>query len=205
MLESISIHAPRTGSDVAEALDLYDAGNFNPRSPHGERRRRTMPGGVAIFISIHAPRTGSDGHALFPTDDFRISIHAPRTGSDASSDCARTRRHTISIHAPRTGSDLGQPVREPKRKQFQSTLPARGATARARRSKRPHTEISIHAPRTGSDLCEAHRQYAALYFNPRSPHGERLMITPSRVYHPKFQSTLPARGATESMLTSTSK
>ena len=57
-----------------------------------------------------------------------ISIHAPRTGSDHAfrSLCARP---CISIHAPRTGSDrvlldACDPIH-----QFQSTLPARGATA----------------------------------------------------------------------------
>ena len=36
--EKISIHAPRTGSDLAENFHGQDGVNFNPRSPHGERR-----------------------------------------------------------------------------------------------------------------------------------------------------------------------
>ena len=36
----ISIHAPRTGSDVDCEVDVADSWNFNPRSPHGERRRQ---------------------------------------------------------------------------------------------------------------------------------------------------------------------
>ena len=36
-----------------------------------------------------------------------------------------------------------------------------------------------------------------LYFNPRSPHGERLpWLLYGKVGQGKFQSTLPARGAT---------
>ena len=35
----ISIHAPRTGSDWIARASAYIAANFNPRSPHGERRR----------------------------------------------------------------------------------------------------------------------------------------------------------------------
>ena len=35
----ISIHAPRTGSDDEEKLLLLELLHFNPRSPHGERRR----------------------------------------------------------------------------------------------------------------------------------------------------------------------
>ena len=33
--------------------------------------------------------------------------------------------------------------------------------------------ISIHAPRTGSDHTGHHEGAWELYFNPRSPHGER--------------------------------
>ena len=60
----ISIHAPRTGSDVK-----------------GDGKRSDP-----LYISIHAPRTGSDME--HPNDDNsrRISIHAPRTGSDWGDD-----------------------------------------------------------------------------------------------------------------------
>ena len=100
---------------------------------------------------------------------------------------------------------------------FQSTLPARGAThffflfAQA-------ADISIHAPRTGSDPLAPLPFSPISHFNPRSPHGERLRLvtvqhssgdfnprSPHGERHPpavkesggvKFQSTLPARGAT---------
>ena len=55
----------------------------------------------------------------------------------------------ISIHAPRTGSDF---------------FPDYGKRLR---------HISIHAPRTGSDKFNLHTARNILYFNPRSPHGER--------------------------------
>ena len=36
----ISIHAPRTGSDsTSTGADTSDSSDFNPRSPHGERRQ----------------------------------------------------------------------------------------------------------------------------------------------------------------------
>ena len=56
----ISIHAPRTGSDVAVQY----------------LRAQTLT------ISIHAPRTGSDPNSRICQKSLRISIHAPRTGSD---------------------------------------------------------------------------------------------------------------------------
>ena len=56
----ISIHAPRTGSDLCTEI------------LHGDKA-----------ISIHAPRTGSDGQLATELGNVEaISIHAPRTGSD---------------------------------------------------------------------------------------------------------------------------
>ena len=34
--------------------------DFNPRSPHGERRKYNERHAIDFTISIHAPRTGSD-------------------------------------------------------------------------------------------------------------------------------------------------
>ena len=102
---------------------------------------------------------------------------------------------------------------------FQSTLPARGATENVQRQtsgaqhfnpRSPHGErrvhhqqvgaggaISIHAPRTGSDSPSGEEIPVPTYFNPRSPHGERqIPFCCGRPGKGKFQSTLPARGAT---------
>ena len=167
----ISIHAPRTGSDWRRATKSTRPRYFNPRSPHGERHRlqncyppfggfqSTLPARGATqpaqkmegekYISIHAPRTGSDinNPESFASDG--ISIHAPRTGSDAVFN--RFRGYIrISIHAPRTGSDGVARALAIAAVQFQSTLPARGAT-RASLARAQAQPISIHAPRTGSD------------------------------------------------------
>ena len=56
----ISIHAPRTGSDNCTSWGCYLQRNFNPRSPHGERRWQGQNRVLTLDISIHAPRTGSD-------------------------------------------------------------------------------------------------------------------------------------------------
>ena len=101
-------------------------------------------------ISIHAPRTGSDLCALAVIVRLVISIHAPRTGSDRTRCSSPTTRRyfnprsphgerlgvtttqemleSISIHAPRTGSDRAAGTKRGTSRQFQSTLPARGAT-----------------------------------------------------------------------------
>ena len=57
---SISIHAPRAGSDDAGTAVTCGTSNFNPRSPCGERRIIKLPHNHIHRISIHAPRAGSD-------------------------------------------------------------------------------------------------------------------------------------------------
>ena len=62
------------------------------------------------------------------------------------------------------------------------------------------TKISIHAPLTGSDQPEPMELMAKVYFNPRSPYGERLKWFASAIWPIIFQSTLPLRGATVNMI-----
>ena len=78
---------------------------------------------------------------------------------------------------------------------FQSTLPARGATDDCT-GYRADEEISIHAPREGSDLTGQTWSCQSRDFNPRSPRGERQCGKPTPKSCIRFQSTLPARGAT---------
>ena len=140
------------------------------------------------------PARGATGQAAAYFRDDRISIHAPRTGSDEK--CLRTGTTTLL---------------------FQSTLPARGATetwqyAHTRRryfnprslhGERPYAArqtalellISIHAPCTGSDATLPHAY--------RQPRFQSTLPARGATFHElvvvqfvKFQSTLPARGAT---------
>ena len=60
-------------------------------------------------------------------------------------------------------------------KEFQSTLPVGGATV-AYYSFMGWFYISIHAPRGGSDYIIKDTVFNSLYFNPRSPWGERPII-----------------------------
>ena len=189
----ISIHAPRTGSDMPPTKMV----RYCCISIHAPRTGSDSGGrsdDAVVGISIHAPRTGSDGFQRPPfVRRSSISIHAPRTGSDDKPN-SRATCFRISIHAPRTGSDHGE-------SSFLFT-----------------SAISIHAPRTGSDAWHLRGKQMKANFNPRSPHGERLRVFGFRAarddfnprsphgerLHPakpwktdnQFQSTLPARGAT---------
>ena len=252
----ISIHAPRTGSDPPRCCACWACRHFNPRSPHGERREDIETVQQLVRISIHAPRTGSDPqisqmqtsrcyfnprsphgerpvprqgapicahfnprsphgerHALNPRRNHarQISIHAPRTGSDPAVDGRRVVAD-ISIHAPRTGSDVPCHVR------LAAILisihaPRTGSDVNLFQHQR-NLVISIHAPRTGSDnsnrnaLCSASKFQstlpargatippsdifvAKLYFNPRSPHGERPTICARRRARKNFNPRSP--------------
>ncbi len=171
---TISIHAPRTGSDCSTSSV--------PSSPI--RFQSTLPARGATFVAVFRER-----------GDL-ISIHAPRTGSDQSA----TRRagagayfNPRSPHGERRTHGMQWHVWTTT---FQSTLPARGATRPALYTAIVKAFISIHAPRTGSDDVALLAAEADADFNPRSPHGERqkkcLVVACALI----FQSTLPARGAT---------
>ena len=168
--------------------------NFNPRSPHGERRQQPARASQQPAISTHAPRTGSDLSPGTGGPHEAISTHAPRTGSDLLFRALRRAHIVISTHAPRTGSDKDRRTRAALRinfnprsphgerphkpgggaatTRFQPTLPARGATCTAPGHPRGG-DISTHAPRTGSDRTATHKRRRE-----------------------RFQPTLPARGAT---------
>ena len=199
---TISIHAPRTGSDSAWAVAYRAGTHFNPRSPHGERLPDSARLPRQAEFQSTLPARGATSAGCVPSRHNAISIHAPRTGSDlmrADEKCGN--RTEISIHAPRTGSD------------FAAAFQPRAGN------------ISIHAPRTGSDVSpdgfmagvahfnprsphgERHRclptRRGIAHFNPRSPHGERPIVYYSVSFNAAFQSTLPARGATKGWYTMT--
>ena len=82
VIDEISIHAPRRGSDFFADYMWAGVRNFNPRSPQGERQsRQGIPDAVNEFQST-LPAWGATiaCHNTFYT--IVISIHAPRMGSD---------------------------------------------------------------------------------------------------------------------------
>ena len=102
----------------------------------------------------------------------------------------------ISIHAPRGGSDYSLSGGSVSMPYFNPRSP-RGERPVLDATKRFGVVISIHAPRGGSDSgIFPILAIAYLDFNPRSPRGERQKCDKKEVQHGKFQSTLPAGGAT---------
>ena len=78
--------------------------DFNPRSPHRERRRHIQPELETTLFQSTLPSQG----ATYNDDETSrinfISIHAPLTGSDTTPEID-AELDVISIHAPLTGSD----------------------------------------------------------------------------------------------------
>ncbi len=218
MYITVSIHAPRVGSDidadaqVAEALAFQSTlpawgatpgarqscshqrfqstlpawgatklhqrsklrcSRFNPRSPRGERpsspeispmklvfqstlpawgatRRRRRRRWCRSGFNPRSPRGERQVSVRQLLGSRHVSIHAPRVGSDGSRRSSYPRSAPVSIHAPRVGSDFLKFRHRPAPWEFQSTLPAWGATG--------------SASTASADRC---------CFNPRSPRGER--------------------------------
>ena len=171
---SISTHAPRTGSDAKVAGDAIRAvtfqptlpargatissrrgvksqSHFNPRSPHGERRISAVTSSAISRFQPTLPARGAT--ARQPGLRCRSQDFNPR-----------------SPHGERPYPIPGYMVLA----LFQPTLPARGATFSVP-SFPNGQQISTHAPRTGSDNPLLPPMHLEIDFNPRSPHGERLI------------------------------
>ena len=124
---NISIHAPRMGSDNLNSISLSMLPYFNPRSPHGERRRELI---VAAEVRDFNPRSPHGErqwlhHRIHFLSSFQSTLPAwgatrsrtslckvslyfnPRSphGERPPTGCIIRKLITISIHAPRMGSD----------------------------------------------------------------------------------------------------
>ena len=146
-----------------------------------------------------------------------ISIHAPREGSDRPRDLRGPGRHDFNPRSPR-GERLAISWHLLQTREFQSTLPARGATLAAAealdlvifQSTLPARGatlellgagvgkvISIHAPREGSDAEQAQTDLTSVEFQSTLPaRGATMRCSCLCWIRSVFQSTLPARGAT---------
>ena len=171
---------------------------FNPRSPHGERRKKDLRGDPGSVVSTHAPRTGSDAPCACRV---RVQIGfqptLPARGATRAAEFGRGADRGFNPRSPH-GERLDTSVERVSDSMFQPTLPARGATTQQRAEQR-HILVSTHAPRTGSDCGAESAGGGCAGFNPRSPHGERLRCKPAPSRIGVFQPTLPARGATDAV------
>ena len=246
----ISIHAPREGSDPAKAAYFHATIYFNPRSPRGERLKRQQKKELGRYFNPRSPRgerpgveckTSRDVYIFQSTLPARgatyarggtrclnaISIHAPREGSDGGTRCLDAERLVhFNPRSPRGERQYGKGVRV-EAKEFQSTLPARGATDDAVACAPAVRRISIHAPREGSDIDRVDIERRVSVFQSTLPARGATAgasglggLWPISIHAPRegsdeggtaydlraneFQSTLPARGATTAFLAAAS-
>ena len=172
--QRISIHAPRTGSDWhVDMVNILWIKNFNPRSPHGERRRAASQSRQPPAISIHAPRTGSDTaqHPDSPRGGHfnPRSPHGERRAIEAADDLVEWAFQSTLPARGATSCGLSNNIQDA----FQSTLPARGVTSDGARRCRRCSGFQSTLPARGAT--------------------SRSLL---RYENNTFQSTLPARGAT---------
>ena len=152
-MEQISIHAPRTGSDVyADALMAFD------------------------IISIHAPRTGSDVRRLRKRRYFsKFQSTLPARGATVAAAAVLLAHIRFQSTLPARGATYGMMLQTGKTYHFNPRSP-HGERPTTVHNAVNTSNISIHAPRTGSDGAAQAPQLVKPDFNPRSPHGERHRV-----------------------------
>ena len=164
---------PARGATVKQAMVLAYSDEFQSTLPARGATHLPLLAPPAWNISIHAPRTGSD--ARQPGHSGGLRYFNPRSphGERHCAPFMDMGKSVISIHAPRTGSDADLDGHLPSGGDFNPRSP-HGERLTGRTAGRSPEKISIHAPRTGSD-------------------GDGRAAERAGV---RFQSTLPARGAT---------
>ena len=147
---SISIHAPRAGSDQ----------NFSRRKVSGAR------------ISIHAPRAGSDvkpGYAQVNLE--QISIHAPRAGSDQVDYKLHIGQVVFQSTLPVRGATQAAPREGKGAANFNPRSPC-GERHVTMFAPGVSSDFNPRSP-CGERPIVGLRVFTVHYFNPRSPCGER--------------------------------
>ena len=176
-------------------LQIYIRRNFNPRSPHGERLGLHVRQGATKRFQPTLPARGAtalDTKQLLTLGQFQPTLPArgatttiialsvaivfqptlPARGATATRE-GNAPNLRFQPTLPARGATKVRIPREAYCIVFQPTLPARGATG-GLDCFHLLLGISTHAPRTGSDTSKSEAFSRVLYFNPRSPHGERL-------------------------------
>ena len=209
---------PARGATAGSDSRAYDLHHFNPRSPHGERRPLSGQARLAQDISTHAPRTGSDVPAAVILADIRLfQPTLPARGATVAVWTIEPQDEHFNPRSPH-GERLGTSETSHASAYFNPRSPhgerhsPRHAAVRSSNfnPRSPHGER-----RNKSEVADIRH-----HFNPRSPHGERpahrhgrarpqkisthaprtgsdARLQRKSTSRPRFQPTLPARGATK--------
>jgi hypothetical protein len=231
--ECFNPRPPRGGRRPAPARrSVRLSTRFNPRPPRGGRRR--VVGSHQLYVRRFNPRPRAGGdsptprfsprHVFQSTPPARGATTLARRGTKDRPPFAFGLHIGFNPRPPRGGRPgrFGQ-IRDVTCVEFQSTPPARGATARLRFNTSGPSRVSIHAPRAGGDEVRIRRPLLDLGFQSTPPArgatthlGERIRVhargaTSAGIHAPRaggdptlvpaihanvFQSTPPRGGAT---------
>ena len=123
----ISIHTPREGSDHRLRSGLRRIEDFNPHSPRGERLQLNVETATWGLFQSTLPARGATSILLLQTVSvYHFNPHSPRGERPEKSRSGACNTH-FNPHSPRGERRLSEIVAGGLI-QFQSTLPARGAT-----------------------------------------------------------------------------
>ena len=190
----VSIHAPGEGSDP----------NIRPHIGHGSQFQSTLParGATATELSLvmqHGfqstlpARGATRRHQLFAVR-ATVSIHAPGEGSDAAAPAFRSAGNGFNPRS-RRGERRSCCWRWPAVARF-NPRSRRGERRVIKFTNTRLGKVSIHAPGEGSDQQAAEHQCCWIVSIHAPGEGSDAVVTWSWLATSKFQSTLPARGAT---------
>ena len=185
---------PARGATGSDSYRRRAGGDFNPRSPHGERRQGARHSGAPHYFNPRSPHgerqkmanvmtrislfqstlpaRGATLESLAHNDNDDISIHAPRTGSDITALEAAERLGLFQSTLPARGATTSRSLQNASFS-FQSTLPARGATPGFPASDTSTAPFQSTLPARGATRPASRFWGWRRHFNPRSPHGER--------------------------------
>ena len=171
----ISIHAPLAGSDNFDEINTLANGDFNPRSPRGERLNHIVCDCNIVYISIHAPLAGSDLASCYVSDSVLLFQSTLPSRGATDGVCSLCLTHVW---------------------RFQSTLPSRGATGMMGFPQSVQGDFNPRSPRGERQpmgRCWQNRRRFQSTLPSRGATRTRWRWIPM-IY--RFQSTLPSRGAT---------
>ena len=193
---------PLRGATVAGGDTKCMAGDFNPRAPCGARRSRMLFPQICLPISIHAPLAGRDMRSVSAFSSCRLfQSTRPLRGATRFTICGLHHHTDFNLRAP---CGARRQILERMRTWDNISIhaPREGRDLPMRPSKAVRY-ISIHAPREGRDEVYGVRWLALEHAFQSTRPARGATETPSTEFptQSKFQSTRPARGATRTVST----
>ena len=147
-------------------------GHFNPRSPHGERRRSAGSFAQPRDFNPRSPHGERRGVNVYQSKRHLFQSTLPARGATIPLSAASQSMRNFNPRSPHGERRLRWTVENTRLEKFQSTLPARGATV-ALLSGRNSNQFQSTLPARGATHITSSIANRPRNFNPRSPHGER--------------------------------